>query len=207
MDGAAPTGLRERRRLATYDEIHRAALELFEEQGVRETTVPQIADRARVSTRTFFRYFAAKEQAALPGHRRLLRAIESLALPDAGLPGALEGVEAMLEAVMDSDPDLDEHQRVARLLAQDEQLRGFAAAQERVLTTRLRARLAEELAAADATSVAMLAEVAMVVWRTSWERWGELAQAGTAVPPVALYRQCRAELRRVVGQARGDDLS
>ncbi|WP_448070681.1 helix-turn-helix domain-containing protein [Georgenia yuyongxinii] len=49
------------RRLDTYLEIHEAALELFESQGIRETTVQQIADRARVSPRTFFRYFTTKE--------------------------------------------------------------------------------------------------------------------------------------------------
>ncbi len=37
-----------------------AALELFVEQGFAETTVPQIAERAGLTTRTFFRHFADK---------------------------------------------------------------------------------------------------------------------------------------------------
>lgn len=60
-DDDAAQDLLARRRLDTYLEIHEAALELFESQGIRETTVQQIADRARVSPRTFFRYFTTKE--------------------------------------------------------------------------------------------------------------------------------------------------
>lgn len=63
--------LRTRRKLQTEREIHRAALELFEQQGVRATTVPEIAARAGVSPRTFFRYFSTKEEAALPIQRTL----------------------------------------------------------------------------------------------------------------------------------------
>lgn len=37
-------------------------MELFEEQGFEATTAVQIAERARVTTRTFFRYFPDKEE-------------------------------------------------------------------------------------------------------------------------------------------------
>lgn len=59
--------LRERRRRATLDEIAHAAVELFEEQGVSATTVEQIAARAGVSSRTFFRYCRSKEHALIAG--------------------------------------------------------------------------------------------------------------------------------------------
>lgn len=36
-------------------------MELFDEQGFHNTTAVQIAERARVTTRTFFRYFSDKE--------------------------------------------------------------------------------------------------------------------------------------------------
>lgn len=53
--------LRERNRLRTREEIADAALSLFEEQGYEATTVEQISTVAGVSSATFFRYFAAKE--------------------------------------------------------------------------------------------------------------------------------------------------
>lgn len=43
--------------------LERAAFELFVEQGFATTTVPQIAERAGLSTRTFFRHFADKRDA------------------------------------------------------------------------------------------------------------------------------------------------
>src|SRR3954465_12133320 len=100
--------LRTRRRLGTHEEIHQAALELFEQQGVRETTVQQIAERAGVSPRTFFRYFTSKEQAALPGQRRLLQAIDALQVTGTEPATVLGDVEAATEAVIgrDKDPEL-----------------------------------------------------------------------------------------------------
>ncbi|RZL82944.1 MAG: TetR family transcriptional regulator [Rhodococcus sp. (in: high G+C Gram-positive bacteria)] len=65
---AGPVGLRERRREQTNVEISETALTLFERKGVEATTVGEIAQEAGVSQRTFFRYFATKEEAALRDH-------------------------------------------------------------------------------------------------------------------------------------------
>src|SRR5690625_1164153 len=132
MDDDVPRDLRARRRLATRRQIHRAALEAFEEKGVRATTVPEIAERAGVSTRTFFRYFTTKEEAALPGQLRLLQAIDGLELTTADPAGVLRAVEEATEAVFarENDPELEEHRRIARLLAREPELQAHASAQE-----------------------------------------------------------------------------
>src|SRR5215210_5590611 len=48
---------RERRAVETRAAIVEAARSLFEEQGFADTTVDEIAGRADIAPRTFFRYF------------------------------------------------------------------------------------------------------------------------------------------------------
>lgn len=200
MSDDLPQGLRARRRLDTRREIHRAALELFEAQGVRGTTVQQIAERAGVSARTFFRYFTSKEQAGLPGQQRLLKAIDDLQLRGAEPSAVLGEVEAVLEGAM--SPEHDEHRALAHLLARDSELRNLAATQERFLVDRLRERLSEQLPEAEQETALLAVEVAVTVWSTSWNRWGELAARGTVEDPVELYRRFRRELRNITSPGR-----
>lgn len=56
-------GLREHKKRESRKALRLAALELVAERGLEDVRVEDIAQRAGVSTRTFFNYFPSKEQA------------------------------------------------------------------------------------------------------------------------------------------------
>jgi AcrR family transcriptional regulator len=55
------TGLRERKRAALKARLVNAAIDLYLQRGYRETRIEDITAAADVSRRTFFHYFAAKD--------------------------------------------------------------------------------------------------------------------------------------------------
>jgi len=62
-----------------------AAIELFDEQGYEATTVAEIATRAGLTKRTFFRYFSDKREVLFSGSHELQRLwLEGVAAAPAG---------------------------------------------------------------------------------------------------------------------------
>lgn len=62
----APRTLRDRKRDRTRKALVDAAVELFERNGYQGTTIADIAAAADIGTRTFFGYFASKEELLFP---------------------------------------------------------------------------------------------------------------------------------------------
>ncbi len=71
-DEAQPMSLRERKKRLAQATIEETALRLFQQQGYEHTSIQDIADAVMMSSRTFFRYFASKEEVLLGPMRTIL---------------------------------------------------------------------------------------------------------------------------------------
>ena len=120
LDGAA---LRERRRQRTAREIERVALRLFAQKGYHHVTVEEIAAAAEISERTFFRYFASKDEVLAAEERRRMDALcELVAARDASEPAWLALHNAITELLTRLEQD-EEAMVWARVTADESNLR------------------------------------------------------------------------------------
>jgi len=107
-----------------------AATELYLERGFGQTTVAQIAERAGVTERTFFRYFADKREVLFDGSTRLQQLMTDAVAGAPATATPLDAVGAALAAcgivfvdlphsrtrqqIIDSDPSLQERELIKR---------------------------------------------------------------------------------------------
>ena len=100
-------GLRERKRQRTREALVNAAMQLFDQKGYEETTVAEIAAVAQVSTKTFFNYFASKDEVLFPhlsGRiEGAIRLIEDRAPGDDMVDVLLRATEHMLAAALSEE--------------------------------------------------------------------------------------------------------
>ena len=76
--------------------LRAAAIALYVERGYEQTTVADIAERAGLTARTFFRYFADKREVLFAGSAELeARMVEALV----GAPAAASPMDAVAAAV------------------------------------------------------------------------------------------------------------
>jgi AcrR family transcriptional regulator len=176
-----------------------AALALYRENGYDQTTVAEIAERAGLTERTFFRYFGDKREVLFAGQGRLLElyAATIAAAPEPATP--LDMVAAALQAgapvfeerrefgrqrqaVIDSHPELQEREQLKRA--------STAAAMTEALQRRGVAELAASLAA----------EVAVIAFKTAFSRWVR----DPGAPRLSqLIEEALAELRLLAAQPAG----
>src|SRR5215475_13900571 len=79
--------------------LGQAALELYTERGFDQTTVAEIAERAGLTERTFFRHFADKREVLFWGQDTLIELATSriAAAPDSGSP--IDAIGEALQAI------------------------------------------------------------------------------------------------------------
>ena len=150
--------------------LARAAMALYSERGFEQTTVAEIARRAGLTERTFFRHYADKREVLFWGSNRLqeifVGAVASApadATPFAAMAAALDAVATFLEegrphsrqrqAIIDANAALQEREAIK------------LASLSTVLAGALRERGVGEPAAS------LAAEAAIAVFKVGFERW------------------------------------
>lgn len=91
------TSHRERKKLATRQAIHQAAIDLVERHGLAGTTVEAISDRAGVAPRTFWAYFSSKEDAVINRDPNLPAALHDALVARPADEDAMAALRAVLE--------------------------------------------------------------------------------------------------------------
>ncbi|SDH78018.1 TetR/AcrR family transcriptional regulator [Agrococcus jejuensis] len=192
-------GLRARKRRRTSAAIQRAALELALERGDLHPPVDAIASRADVSPRTFFNYFATRDE-ALVG--------EPMQFPDDADPTVGTDLLDMLETIslqVLGDRELDRDLILLRrdVMRQHPELFARRVVQSHEIEQQL-IRLAERRAALDGTDRPhergrIAALVAMGALRAGWMRWVDRAGGESLEDAVrATFDEVRTMVRTAV---------
>jgi AcrR family transcriptional regulator len=146
-----------------------AALELFHERGYNRTTVGEIAARAGLTERTFFRYFADKREVLFGGAGALEQAIADAigGAPDGSSP--LDVVVGALEVIAAQFPRRRDYRARQRLIAAHPELRERELIKLAALTSAIGHALGAR-GVADSTA-SLAAEAGIAIFKTAYERW------------------------------------
>jgi AcrR family transcriptional regulator len=173
--------------------LAQAAMELYSERGFEQTTVAEIAARAGLTERTFFRHFADKREVLFAGAGELQGIVVSAvaSAPDSATPidAAAAGVEAAGALLQERREFARQRQTV---IAANAELRE----RELIKLASLAAAIAEALRGRGVKDPAasLAAEASIAAFRIGFERWTSKAKA-PALP--TLIRDSLDELRAV----------
>jgi AcrR family transcriptional regulator len=175
MEVMSMTAMKEGERMSRWKpdarvRLEQAALDLYQERGFEQTTVTEIAERAGLTERTFFRYFVDKRE-VLFGDQDLLHTLcvsTIEAVPASATP--LDAVAAALEAVV---PVLQERHKLVRqrqaVIAANPGLQERELLKGALLTSAMAEALRRRGVTDPAASLA--AEVGVIVFKTAFDCW------------------------------------
>lgn len=150
--------------------LEQAALELYSERGFEQTTVVEIAARAGLTERTFFRHFADKREVLFGGASALQELLAKRVVEAPADLAPIDAVAAALEAVKVFSPERRDYSRQRqRIIAANAEM------QERELMklASLSAALAEALRnrGVEDPAAGLAADAGMTVFKVAFERW------------------------------------
>ncbi len=181
-------GARERKKRRTRLAVRQAAMELFSENGFAATTVDEIANRAGISARTFFNYFASKEQCVAFPHDDLAPSLRMalLARPKDEPPmvSFRESIKELFRTLEASEQVRNQLIRGALLQRNEPALQAadgsFRRVWEETATEVLLARGESQM------SARVNAVAAIGVWKAAMHEWAAAGANGSMVQAIDL---------------------
>ncbi|TBN58074.1 TetR family transcriptional regulator [Glaciihabitans arcticus] len=171
-----------------------AALDLYLERGFEPTTVTDIAQRAGVTERTFFRHFADKREVLFDGTNALQEGVlEAIASATEGTAFDIAGSALVLGSAFLEERGEFAGRRTRAILANPE-----LHERELLKLARLSSAIAGALQArgTPAMSARLAAEAAVAAFSAGFERWS----SGVKSPALAeCIEAALAEMREIVG--------
>jgi AcrR family transcriptional regulator len=185
--------LHERKQELVRAELANAAWELFGKHGYEDTTVAEIAAAAGVSRRTFFRYYASKEDVLTETTDEVAEAMLAAMAARPRDEAPLRSIEQALIPVLEARllPG-DRSRTIIRLLRESRTLRRAMLERHALMEERLAVQLADRLSSDPAkdSTPALLAFVARAMMDTAFNVWYD--QERTDIP--ALVAELFAKL-------------
>jgi AcrR family transcriptional regulator len=181
-ESAAPVeGLRERHRKRTAADLEEAALALFCEKGFDAVTIDDIAAAADVSRRTFFRYYASKEDVILSDHPKRLDELQAaLDRRPADEPTLTALRQAILSLAGSYEDQRDHMLRRFRLVTETPALEARSLCLQRNWESSVTAMLAERMGVDPAKDLrpGTVAATTMAAMRVATANWLALGGQG-----------------------------
>jgi len=175
--------LQERKQQLVRGELASAAWRLFGKKGYEATTVTEIAAAAGVSRRTFFRYYASKEEVLTETTDEIAEAmLEAMAQRPRAEP-PLVAIQRALVPVLESQLALTDRSRtIIRLLRESRTLRRAMLERHALMEERLAIQLADRLGADPAkdSTPALLAFIARAMMDTTFNVWYDQGRTDVA---------------------------
>jgi AcrR family transcriptional regulator len=169
LTSTAKPSRRQDHKMRTKRALQKAALDLFAKDGYDTTTTDEIAERAGVSARTFFRYFPTKDSVLFVGEYGWFQSLteDFLAQPD-----SRSDLEALLETLLAEPPGRRSQQLYDKAVASSPTLRGVVHAHQQEDIETLAAAVAARrgLRKAD-EGCRLLATVVLMTYRRALTRW------------------------------------
>jgi len=173
--GDLPPDRWERKKARTRRDLLEAAIRLFDERGFEGTTIEDITNAADVSARTFFRYFATKEEILFSEHQLSVDDLRNrLAECPDGEPLLVSVREAMLTIAGRIEENKDFHLLRIRLNAESPTVSAYALRVQQDWVRIIARALAKRLGANVYTDLRpmLIAGAANVAMRSALTRWG-----------------------------------